>query len=226
MTFTEPKGRIMPGNELIQQKNSDAIYDAIKKLEEINYDTVSELIPLLLAKGGLELDHCAYTPADPTIIEARGIGRYLIYDHFDPTNPFSIWVFALAPRQKTSIHDHQYKGTVTVLEGPVSEKYYLPTTGNFARLIDRADRYRFHSTKDNLDDTFVHQLKRRKGLGDGTSITLHIYNMEAKVITPEGGIIDNRNLNKIYIKDKNLDEDGTSLNKGEYHQLHSPFQLI
>ena len=90
-------------------------------------------------------------------------------------------MFAFAPRQKTLIHDHKYKGTVIVLGEPVSEKYYQPTGESSARLVDRLED-RFHSNRDDLNGIFVHQLKRRKGLSLGTSVTLHIYNMEAHLI--------------------------------------------
>ncbi|EHL31577.1 cupin domain-containing protein [Legionella drancourtii] len=208
----------MPEIEHIKQKNCKAITEAISKLEVINYDTVSSLIPKLLEEGTLALDHSVYTPADSTIITTSGIGRYLIYDHADKTNPFSIWALAFAPRQKTSIHDHKYKGTVTVLEGPISEKYYQPTRENLARRVAQFDRHRFHSNSDNLKDTFVHQLKRRKDLGEGSSVTLHIYNMEAHLITSEGERVDRRNLDKIYIKDKN------PLNEHEHQQLGNQLQ--
>lgn len=188
--------------ERVRVKNAEAITKATAKLELVNYDTVSELLPKLIAKGELILDSSIYTPVDPISTNSTAIGRYLVYDHPDKENPFSIWVFAFAFRQKTSIHDHKYKGTVIVLDGEVSEKYYQPTGDNTARLIKRVDRYRFHCNKDDLEGNFVHQLKRRKGLGDGLGITLHIYNMEAHQITLEGEKIDNRNLSQIYFKDK------------------------
>lgn len=212
----------MPETARIKQQNCEAITKAISNLEVVNYDTVSSLIPKLLEDGELTLDHSVYTPADSTTISACGIGRYLVYEHADKTNPFSIWALAFAPRQKTSIHDHKYKGTVTVLEGPVSEIYYQPTEEHSARRVARFDRHRFHSNSDNLDDTFVHQLKRRKGLGEGTSVTLHIYNMEAHLISPEGELIDRRNLNTIFSKDKRLDEQKNLPYVGEYQQLGFP----
>lgn len=202
--------------EEIRLSNSKAIIEKINELTVINYDTVSRLVPKLLVEGTLTLDHSVYTPLDPTTIKAHGVGRYLVYDHPDKSEPFSIWVFAFAPRQKTSIHDHKYKGTVTVLEGPVSEKYYRPTEKNFAQLAGRSDRYRFHSNHDDLTGTFVHQLKRRKGLGEGTSVTLHIYNMEAHAVNLNGNIVDRRNLDQIYFKEKNIDKSSIPAYQKEY----------
>lgn len=213
----------MPETERIRLKNSQAIMEKINNLDVKNYDTVSKLLPKLIADGSLTLDPSVYTPADPTTVEAKGIGRYLIYDNEDTTNPFSIWAFALAPRQKTSIHDHKYAGTVTVLDGPVSEKYYKPTGESSAKRIDRADRYRFHSTRDDLNETFIHQLKNRKGLRHDTSVTLHIYNMEAHFVNEAGVMLDRRNLDTIYTKDKSIDEFGLSPYKGEYHELRCQF---
>lgn len=161
----------------------------------------SKCLPRLLAEGSLKLDHSVYTPADPSTNLPRGVGRYLLYDH-DSSDPFSIWIFAFAPRQKTTIHDHKYKGTVTVLEGPISEKFYQPTGEKSARLVNRIDRYRFHSNGDDLTSTFVHQLKCRTGLNVSISVTLHIYNMEAYLVNFDGNKIDQRNLNIIYFKDK------------------------
>jgi effector protein B len=207
--------------EEIRLGNSKAIIEKINELTVINYDTVSKLLPKLLVEGTLTLDHSVYTPLDPTTIKANGIGRYLVYDHPDKTDPFSIWVFAFAPRQKTPIHDHKYKGTVTVLDGPISEKYYRPTERNLAQLAGRSDRYRFHSNRDDLTGTFVHQLKRRKGLGDGTSVTLHIYDMEAHVISLDGNIVDRRNLDQIYFKEKNIDKSSIPSYQGEYPDYKS-----
>jgi len=217
----------MPDIEHIKRENTAAISNIIHKLDVINYETVSELLPTLLATGQLKLDASVYTPADPTTIKAHGIGRHLVYEHPDQSNPLSIWVFALAPRQKTSIHDHKCDGTVTVLEGPVSEKTYETTEGNLVRRKHRTDRYRFHTNADKLNpkqdestpkDGFIHQLKRRKELGEGTSITLHIYKMEAHLVQ-EGLVVDNRNLNKVYTKDKSVLHC-----KEEYEALHNPFQ--
>ncbi|MGL6028885.1 MAG: cysteine dioxygenase [Legionella sp.] len=190
----------MPDIEQIRTENSELIAKVIKRLPKITYDTVAHSLPQLFATGLLELNLLAYPPADATATTAAGIGRYLIYDNGDLENPFSIWMFAFAPKQKTCIHDHQYRGCVTVLQGPVSEKYYTPSDDGSVRLITRADRYRFHSNTDDLDDNFVHQLKRRKGLGDGVSVTLHIYNMHAHLVDQLGTISDNRNLNVIYSK--------------------------
>ncbi|CEG55724.1 kynureninase/PvdN C-terminal domain-containing protein [Legionella fallonii] len=205
--FTDIQRFVCRLNQVIQfalteQKNKEAITQEINKLTVVNYDSVSELLPKLLQEGKLTLDHSIYTPLDPTSDKSTSIGRYLVYDHPDKDNPFSIWVFAFAPRQKTSIHDHQYKGTVIVLEGPISEKYYQPTGENTAQLIRSADRHRLDYNRDNLDSNFVHQLKRRKGVGDGTSVTLHIYNMDAYRVTPEGTKSANRNLLRIYSNDK------------------------
>ncbi len=185
-------------------QNREIITKAINQLDVINYETVSTSLPKQLLEGSLKLDHSVYKPAAPT---TNGVGRYFLYDHPDKSNPFSIWVFAFAPRQKTTIHDHKYKGTVTVLEGPISEKYYLPTGEYTARLANRVDRYRFHSNRDDLSDVFVHQLKRRKALGEGVSVTLHIYNMEAYLVNLEGKKMDRRNLNIIYSKDKTINKE-------------------
>ncbi|KTC88437.1 cysteine dioxygenase [Legionella cincinnatiensis] len=187
--------------EFVREANREKIVKAMNELEVVNYETVSKHLPRLLAEGALHLDHSVYTPADPSTNLPKGVGRYLLYDH-DSSNPFSIWVFAFAPRQKTTIHDHKYKGTVTVLEGPISEKFYQPTGEKSAQLVNRIDRYRFHSNSDDLTSTFVHQLKCRKGLDVTISVTLHIYNMEAYLVHFDGKKIDQRNLNIIYSKDK------------------------
>lgn len=102
--------------EKIRQKNKETLVKAISELDEVTYETVSMSLPQQIAKGLLKLDPSVYQPADPETMMPNGVGRYLIYDHPDKSNPFSIWVFAFAPRQKTTIHDHKYKGTVTVLE--------------------------------------------------------------------------------------------------------------
>ena len=196
----------MPDLEQRREANLNAIKTAMQGLDRVTYDTVSALLPRLLLDGALVLDASAYPPADPSTQECRGIGRYLVYDHADPENPFSIWVFALACGQKTPIHDHKYRGTVTVLDGPVSEKYYEAVGDNKARLIKRVDRYRFHSNRDDLGDAFLHQLKRRKGLGEGCGVSLHIYEMKAQRLSQDGEWVDNRNLNTIYTKDTSLDE--------------------
>ncbi|MBA2711268.1 MAG: cysteine dioxygenase [Tatlockia sp.] len=185
----------------------ELIKNEISKLaSDPNYELVSDQLPRLIAEKKLILNHSDYKPADLSTVESKGIGRYLIYDHPNKSNPFSIWVFAFASKQKTSIHDHLYKGTVIVLEEPISEKFYLPTKDNKAQLIERYDRYRFHTNKDDLKGNFVHQLKRRKNLGEGISLTLHIYNMEAHHILDENQLVDRRNLNKIYLKDKGSDQ--------------------
>lgn len=190
----------MPDIEKIKKTNAKAILEAIRTLDVVNYDTVSHLLPNMLADEVLILDHSVYTPLDPETRDPRGVGRYLVYDHEDASNPFSIWVFAIGLRQKTTIHDHKYRGTVTVLSDAVSEKYYQATSDHAAQRIARADRYRFHTNQDELKDNFVHQLKRRKDLGPGTSVTLHIYNMEAHVVNPQHELVDQRNLNIIYTK--------------------------
>ncbi len=189
--------------ERINQKNRDVIVQEINKLDVVNYDTVSQLLPKLIQQGQLTLDHSIYTPFDVTSLNSSGVGRYLVYEHLDKDNPLSIWAFAFAPRQKTSIHDHEYKGTVIVLNGPISEKYYTPNeeTGT-ALLHERADRHRFHSNSDNLANNLAHQLKRRKDLGEGISVTLHIYNMNAHKVTPEGETVISRNLHRLYTKEK------------------------
>lgn len=207
----------MPSTAEMRQSNSEAIKAAIHQLNVINYDTVSEHIPKLLTKGQLKLEPSAYTPVNPK--QVNDIGRYLVYDH-SGEKPFSIWAFALGPKQKTSIHDHKYRGTVTVLEGPVSEKYYRKleentALENTALLVKRADRYRFHTNSDDLTDNFVHQLKRRIGLGqEGTSVTLHIYEMEAHLIIKDEKV-ENKNLSTIFTKVKTVN----SPDKGEYEEL-------
>lgn len=203
----------------VNKANSDAIKKEFSRLEVVNYDTVSELLPKLLAQGQLTLDHSIYTPQTSNTGQGSQVGRYLIYDHPDKTNPFSIWAFAFSQGQKTLIHDHEYKGTVIVLDEPISEKYYRPH-GDQARLIRRVDRYRFHSNSDDLTTNFVHQLERRKDLGPGISVTLHIYNMEALRINLEGDIVDRRNLRKIYIKEKIQDKSSIPpYEKEEYYEL-------
>ncbi|WP_412757759.1 cysteine dioxygenase [Legionella bozemanae] len=189
----------------IKQKNREILIKAITELDEVTYETVSTYLIQKLAEGSLKLDPSVYKPADPTM--PNGVARYLLYDHPDTSNPFSIWVFAFATKQKTTIHDHKYKGTVTVLEGPISEKYYHPTGEHTARLVNRVDRYQFHSNRDDLSGVFVHQLKRRKALGEGVSVTLHIYNMEAYLVGLEGEKMDRRNLNIIYSKDKTVNKE-------------------
>lgn len=193
--------------EEIRLSNSKAISEKIKQLAVVNYETVSELIPGLLAKGELILNPLAYIPKDPNTTECFGIGRYLIYDNPDEHNPFSIWAFAFAKGQKTPIHSHKDKGTVTVVEGIVSENYYQPNSDEHtARLISRLDRERFHTNHDDLNDEFVHQLKRKKCFGEGISVSLHIYNMSAYLVNDKGEQIENRNLGKIYTKYKLFDK--------------------
>ncbi|KTD48557.1 Cysteine dioxygenase type I [Legionella rubrilucens] len=187
--------------DMIHQLNVDALKKAITTLETVTYEAVSEHLPKLLQEGELKFEHSIYMPAQPEVLDAHGIGRYMLYDHPDRDNPFSIWLFALAPRQKTTIHDHRYRGTVTVLN-EVSEKYYEPSGKKTARLTGRSDRFRFHTNHDELSDRFVHQLKRRKALGEGISCTLHIYEMPAYKITMDGEKNDNRNLKRIYGKEK------------------------
>lgn len=193
--------------EQIKLQNTEAIVEKFSQLDVVNYDTVSNLIPQLLTEGLLTLDPSVYTPADSTTKESNGIGRHLIYDHKDKSNPFSIWIFSFATRQRTSIHDHQYEGTVTVLKEPITEKYFQPSGDHYARHISSLDRNRFHTNKDDLKDNFVHQLKRRKDLGIGISTTLHIYKMEAHKISENGELTDRRNFFKIYTKDKRPQDD-------------------
>jgi hypothetical protein len=208
----------------INQKNKEEIIHALHELEVVNYDTVSDLVPKLFEKNQLQLNLSVYKPRDPENLTPCGIGRHLLYDHKDEKNPFSIWIFAFATRQITSIHDHKFKGTVIVLQGPISEKYYLPTEGNRAKLVKRSDRYRFHCNKDSLDtpnEPFVHQLKRRKNLDykEEISITLHIYNMPASTINDLGETVDMRNLNKIYIKDPSYNKAEIPAYTEEYPSL-------
>lgn len=182
----------------ITQENSEAIVREISKLEVVNYDTVSKLLPPVLANGTLTLNTSVYVPKDPTTMLDKGIGRYLVYDNADGAYPFSIWMFAFASGQKTAIHDHKYKGTVIILEGSILETYYRPTEANSVKIIRCMDRFKFHSTRDDLNGIFVHQLQRKMDSGAGVSVTLHIYNMRAHRISQEGEKIDRRNLNKIY----------------------------
>jgi kynureninase len=200
--------------EQIRHQNAEKLNEAINKLKVINYHTVSQLIPELLASEQLILDHSSYIPADAN--SSIGVGRYLIYDHPDKENSFSIWAFAFAPKQKTSIHDHRYEGTVTVLNEFISEKYYKPVSDHEAALKTRCDRDQFHTNYDDLTSNFVHQLKRCKHLGEGISVTLHIYKMEATMINDSGEPRDRRNLNKIYSKVKFFDKHAQSTyKKGE-----------
>lgn len=179
--------------------NVALISNAITTLgETTSYEVVADALPKLIARGTLCLDLSRYI----TSPNAQCANRYLLYDNPDKANPLSLWVFAFARRQKTCIHDHKYKGTVMVLQGPISEKFYNPTGNNSAQLVSRIDRHRFHTNEDDLTDTFVHQIKCRKGLGVDSSITLHIYNMEAHVVNQENERMDNRNLNTIFFKDK------------------------
>ncbi|WP_454784183.1 cysteine dioxygenase [Legionella sp. WA2024007413] len=203
----------------IREKNKKKVIKAIFELEDITYETVSMSLPTKLAEGSLELDHSVYMPLDCSTVKANGVGRYLIYDHADEKNPFSIWAFAFAERQQTTIHDHKYKGTVTVLEGPISEKYYRPTSESTACLENRIDRFRFHCNRDDLSGIYVHQLKRRKGLGKGISVTLHIYNMPAYLVNLEGDKVDRRNLKTIYSKDKTIDKENIPAYTEAYPQL-------
>ena len=214
--------------ELLREENSRKIEAEIKKLDIVTYETVSELIPRLLAEGQLTLDHTAYVPAD--ITSKFGVGRYLVYEHSDKDNPISIWTFAFASRQETCIHDHKYKGTVTVLNGPISEKYYKPLSDGPARLIKRTDRYSFHCNRDPLvdDGMFVHQLKRRKEFDPNEiGVTLHVYNMEARLTNPDGKEQDQRNLRTAYSKFKIFDKSipGPAYEKEEYSAETTPSAL-
>ena len=145
------------------EQNTFAIKKAVDELDKINYDSVAAKLPQMLAEGRLILDASAYKPLDPS--KQFGVGRYLVYEHKEAGNQFSIWAFAFAPRQKTSIHDHKYRGTVTVLEGTLSEKFYTPEENKKATLDTRFDRHRFHSNQDDNKDVLqkAHQLKYRKG---------------------------------------------------------------
>lgn len=210
----------MPTIEDTKKKNTEAITIAISRLGVINYDTVSQQLPRMLVEGILTLDHTVYTPSDPSIKGSGGIGRYLVYDHPDKENPLSIWVFVLASGQKTCIHDHKYRGTVTVLSDVVSEKYYEPISEKKAQRRARVDRYKFHTNHDNLDEKFVHQLKCRKGLGKASSATLHIYNMEAHTLNLQSEIVDQRNLDTIFEKARS-DEKG----RKPYEQNHMSFSF-
>lgn len=208
----------MPVTEEIKKKNTEAITAAINRLGVINYDSVSEQLPRMLAEGVLTLDHTVYTPSDPSIKGSGGIGRYLVYEHPDKENPLSIWVFALALGQKTCIHDHKYRGSVTVLSDVVSEKYYELISEKNAQRRDRVDRYKFHTNRDNLDEKFVHQLKCRKGAGQTSSVTFHIYNMEAHTLNFQSEVVDQRNLNTIFEKARSNEK-----GRKPYEQHHAVF---
>lgn len=192
-----------------RQNNTSAIANEINKLAEVNYGAVSRLLPELLKEGALVLDHSVYLPQEPWS-NPFGAGRYLVYDHDDEQSPFSIWAFAFGAGQKTCIHDHKYQGAVTVLHGPVAEKYYIPSGENTAQLVARSNRYSFHSNRDDLTNNFVHQLKRRKKLDndskldEGISVTLHIYDMPAFAIDLSGSRVDSRNLDRIYERDRSF----------------------
>lgn len=179
-------------------QNTVAIIKAMSTLEDITYDSVAKLIPSMLADKSLVLDASAYIPADSS---KQGVGRFLIYDHKDENNLFSIWAFAFAPRQKTTIHDHKYRGTVTVLEGVLSEKFYKPVDEKHAVLCARSDRYRFHMNQDNDTDNpqLAHQLKYRKEMAprDTVAVSLHIYEMAAQ---QKDSMAHNRNLSHIFNK--------------------------
>ncbi|WP_196398929.1 cupin domain-containing protein [Legionella saoudiensis] len=198
-----------------KKQNMQAISKAIHSLEVIDYIAVSKLLPQLLAEGKLKLDTSAYKPEDLT--KNTGVGRHLIYDHKDPDNPFSIWVFVFLRKQKTSIHDHKYKGTVTVLEGPITEKFYLPTGEHTAALNQCVEREQFDTNWDDLTGSFVHQLKCRKTSCAEISMTLHIYNMPAYQCLD----VENRNLNVIYSKDKTKKNTCDSNNEDNSMQTES-----
>lgn len=208
----------MTNEDDLKINNTAQIIRAIKQLNEVSYETVSQLIPTLLAKGLITLDTSAFIPADSSIKEAEGVGRHLIYDHEDKKNPFSIWVFAFAPGQKTSIHDHKYKGTVTVLNGPISEKYYLPTSENTASIFRRANRNTFHTNVDNLSNLFVHQLKNRQDESKGVILTLHIYAMEAKMLNSQKMLVDRRNFDSIYTKDRSVPKVNPKFYEEEFYE--------
>lgn len=196
-------------------QNKQVISEAINSLEIINYETVSELIPRLFTEGKLAFKTSAYKAEH--LNPDMGIARHLIYEHNDPDNPFSIWIFVLLRKQKTSIHDHKYKGTVTVLEGPVTEKFYLPTGENTAALSKSIEREQFHTNSDDLKSTFVHQLKCRKTSNTGISMTLHIYNMRAYQCLD----VENRNLNVIYSKDKTTQATYESTDEENSNQIEN-----
>ncbi len=107
-----------------------------------------------------------------------------------------------------------------MLSDVVSEKYYEPISERKAQRRARVDRYKFHTNQDNLEETFVHQLKCRKGLGKASSVTLHIYNMEAHTLNLQSEIVDQRNLDTIFEKVRS-DEKG----RKPYEQHHSSFSF-
>lgn len=207
------KRELMPEPNEIREENKKRIKKVIEQLKIENFDDAVAVIPPMLAKKELDLEDSAYTCADKETYSENGVNRFLVYDHPDKENPFSIWVFSFAPEQKTKIHDHKYECSVTVLsKHPVSEKFFLPTGQvsethvPLAKQINSIDRYRFHSNCDRLDRPEAHQLKNTKHLGEGAGITLHIYRMEAHVVK-EGIESDNRNLNIIYQKGKQPEEE-------------------
>ncbi len=59
-----------------------------------------------------------------------------------------------------------------------------------------------------------------RGLGAGTSVTLHIYDMPAHIINSQEEVVDRRNFDKIYTKDKSAAENGHPTGKEPYRNLH------
>ena len=185
--------------EANKRQIQEIIYVLKKQGKKIDYQTVSQVLPELLAKQELQMDTSAYEPMD--LEKEHGVGRYLIYDNEDKDNPFSIWAFAFGPRQKTVIHNHKYLSTVTVLVGPIAEKFYQPVVDSpdgkkQARLVSRSNRYRFHTNRDDLTTDLAHQLKCRKQSGSYFRVTLHIYNMSAYDVDQ----VQNRNLKDTFLK--------------------------
>jgi kynureninase len=195
--------------DLKQAANTLAIQKAISLFEEVTYETVSTLIPQMLANKSLIIDASAYYPDD--LHNENGVGRFLIYEHQEHGNQFSIWAFAFAPEQKTCIHAHRYRGTVTVLQNILSEKYYTLVDKDNAVLSEQNDRLPFHTNHDNMDILDrAHQLEYRKSQASpGTvAVSLHIYDMPAYKSADQ----HNRNLLRSFDKEP-LD---TSQDRPEY----------
>jgi predicted metal-dependent enzyme (double-stranded beta helix superfamily) len=206
------KGELMMEPNEIREENNKRIKKIIEQFGITNFEDAVAIIPSMLTKKELEIDDSAYTCADEETYSESGVNRFLMFDNPNKENPFSIWIFSFAPHQKTKIHDHKYECSVSVLsKHPITEKFFHPTGQlskthiPLAKRINSIDRYRFHTNCDRLSKVQPHQLKNTKHLGEGTSITMHIYHMEAHLIK-DGIELDNRNLNIIYQKEEQNEE--------------------
>lgn len=192
--------------ETMKKNNEERIENSIKNIPNANYENIARLLPELIAQQKLILDISIYAPHDAEEYAQKGVKRYCLYNHPDKENPCSIWIFAFASCQKTTIHDHKYKASVMILEGPVTERLYTPVPNGQAMnnqypavLCERTDRFNFHLNQDKPDDKIVHQLKRRKAFGENqTSRSLHIYNMEAYEVDASY----RRNINQLFFSTK------------------------